>query len=79
MLKCPVSGKIIKDAKYAGSRITVDGVRYYFCSRDCKDELLHNSEKYVLNEEFAEIVPGHQNFISRFFRKSTTFNNLKEN
>lgn len=68
MLKCPVCGKVIKDAKYAGARITVDSVRYYFFSMDCKDELLHNAEKYVLDEKYAEVVQPHGRFFAEFFK-----------
>lgn len=71
MLKDPVCGKKIREAKYAGARITIDGIRYYFCSMECKTEFLHNPEKYVLNKNDGEIEYHNQNFLVKLFNPNS--------
>ena len=47
---CPVCGMKIKDAKYAGAMITIDGKKYYFRTYACKTKLIKEPEKYLANE-----------------------------
>lgn len=68
MLKCPVCGREIREAKYAGARIEVGRVRYYFYSMDCKNEILHNAEKYILDEKYGEIARWNKSYFARFLK-----------
>lgn len=47
---CPVCGVKIREAKYAGAMITVDGKKYYFRTYACKTKLIKDPEKYLANE-----------------------------
>lgn len=49
-ITCPVCGKEIREAKYAGAMITVEGKKYYFGTYACKTKFVKYPEKYMNNE-----------------------------
>lgn len=47
IINCPVCGKKIREAKYAGAMITVDGKKYLFRTYACKTKFVKDPEKYM--------------------------------